>query len=261
MRIWSTFIFLLVLAASAAAQTNAGIEAELVAAFKDMRRYASYKADYDAERLSAGNQVFKEKLLKYTKIPSTLAYEFRELKRFMHIAGSDDGRLRIYSWDTAEGDINGTFERVYQYRGADGKVYSRMDHPTELYSPGSFAIKIFHLDTKNGRIYIVSAIRVGASVLDYFQSAHVYKIARNTLTDRVKVIRTRSGLTNNLGFAYSVSSAKACRRLPGELVSFNRKTKTLSIPVVIKYGEFPTGEVTNRSISYRFNGKYFVKVG
>jgi hypothetical protein len=252
-------IFLLVIAAPAAAQGNARIEAELVEAFKDVRKYSTYVSGGDAEKLSRANQVFKEKLLKYTEIPSTLAYEFRELDKYMHNAVSEDGRLRIYSWDTEEGGTMRFFDRVYQYRGADGKVYSRSDPPADEYYPGSFALKIFHLGTKSGRIYIVSAMSVGTSI-DYYQSADVYKITGNVLTDRVKVIKTRSGLTNSVGFGYNLFSAMARRRLPGELISFNRKTKTLKIPVVIKDQEYLAGGITNRSISYRFNGKYFIKL-
>jgi hypothetical protein len=74
------------------------------------------------------------------------------------------------------------------------------------------------------------------------------------------LIKTASGLTDSLGFSYNFFSVVERRERPVKLISFDKKTNTLKIPVVIEDKEFSNGRVTNRFISYRFNGTYFVKV-
>ncbi len=75
----------------------------MVAAIKDVQKYSKYGSGYDEEKLSKANEVFEEKLLKYTKISSTLNYKFSELSDLLVIATSDDGKFRIYSWDKEDG--------------------------------------------------------------------------------------------------------------------------------------------------------------
>ena len=65
--------------------------------------------------------------MKYTKNASTLDYKFSGLQESMYIATSEDGNFRIYSWDTEDGGSMHRFSRVYQYRTAGGKVYSKAD--------------------------------------------------------------------------------------------------------------------------------------
>lgn len=243
----------------ALAQSNAQIEQELVAAIKEVQKYSTYAGNYDEEKLPAAQKVFEEKLLKYTKIPATLNYKFTDLSELMYIATSEDGKFRIYSWDTEDGGTMHNFSRIYQYQGADGKVYSKPDQTSEEGDPGSFVTDIFSLDTANGKVYIVCSTFIG-STSDNGQSAVLYKIDGNALEDKVKLIKTKSGLTDSLHFGYNFFSIVDRSERPIRLISFDKKTKTLKIPVVIEDKEFPNGRVTNRFISYRFDGTYFVKI-
>jgi hypothetical protein len=178
----------------------------------------------------------------------------------MYNATSDDGRFRIYSWDLEDGGTMHNFARVYQYQGASGKVYSKTDAPVEEEDgAGGFVTDIFTLDTKGGKVYIVCSTFIG-STQDHGQSADLYKIEGNKLNDKVKLIKTKSGLTSSLSFAYSFFSVVDRPGRPVKLISFDKKTNTLKIPVVIEDEEFRSGRVTNKFISYRFDGTYFVKV-
>ena len=103
----------------------------MVAAINDVKKYSNYADNYDDEKLSKANEVFEALLLKYTKNPATLSYKFSELDKLMFNAMSDDGKFRIYSWDTESGGTMHEFSRVYQYQGADGKVYSKTDEVNE----------------------------------------------------------------------------------------------------------------------------------
>ena len=260
MKIFLTAIFLFVFAFANFGQSNAEIERDLVSALKELQKHSNYSGAYDDEKLSAAQSAFAEKLLKYAKTPATLGYKFGELAELMQIATSSDGNLRIYSWDLEDGGTMHNYARLYQFKGADGKVYAETDALGEEGDAGSFVTDIFTLDAApSNKIYIVCATFIG-STQDHGQSASLYKIQGSALNRDVKLIKTRSGLTNSLGFSYNFFSVVDREERPISLISFDNKTKTLKIPVVIEDKEFPNGRVTNRFISYKFNGTHFVKV-
>lgn len=258
-------LFLITFSFSAFGQTNAQIEKELIAAVKDIQKYGNYGDGYDEEKLSKAQDDFEAKLLKYTKTAATLAYKFGALGESVFVATSDDGRFRIYSWDLEDGGTMHDYARVYQYQGADGKVYS-MSEPAaaaggdEEGGAGAFVSDIFTLDAaKDNKVYIVCSTFIG-STNDHYQSANLYRINGDALDNKVKLIKTKSGLTNALGFEYNFFSVVDHKERPIKLITFDKKTKTLKIPVVIEDKEFPNGRVTNRFISYRFDGTNFVRV-
>ena len=264
MKIFIFTICALAFAIPAVAQTNAQIEKELVAAIKDVKKYGTYGGGYDEEKLPKAQDAFQEKLLKYTKNAATLLYKFDALKDEIFVATSDDGRFRIYSWDLEDGGTMHDFGRVYQYRAADGKVLSNAEPASgngdEEGGAGAFVTDIFTLDTgKSGAVYIVCSTFIG-STKDNGQSANLYRIAGDALDYKVKLIKTKSGLTNSLSFAYDFFSVVDRPERPIRLVSFDKKTKTLKIPIVIEDEKFRSGRVTDKFISYRFDGTYFVKV-
>ena len=252
-------LFMFVFSFPVFGQSEEAIERELMTHIKNIEKSSNYGGSYDQDALDKENKIFKEKLLKYTRRESTLKYKFGALGEFVSIATSDDGKFRIYSWDDETGGTMHFFQRVYQFQGADGKIYSHSEELEEG-DPGSFAYDIFSLDTKAGKIYIVCSTGIG-STNDHFQAADLYKIQGEKLNDKIKLIKTKSGLTNTLGFGYNFFSVVDREERPIRLISFDQKTKTLKIPVVINDEELPNGRVTNKFISYKFNGTYFVKAG
>src|SRR4051812_29770319 len=82
-------IILFVFSLSAFAQSNATIEKELVAALKEVQKYSVYGSNNNDEKLTKANDAFDEKLLKYTKTPSTLQYKFPALEKLMYMATSE----------------------------------------------------------------------------------------------------------------------------------------------------------------------------
>ncbi len=262
-RIWKInliVLFLCIFSLPAFGQSNAKIEQELVTVIKEVQKYSNYGSNYDDEKLSAANKAFEEKLLKYAKSEATLKYAFTSLGKLLTIATSEDGKFRIYSWDSETGGTMHDFYRVYQFQGTDGKVYSKPDESSEEDGgAGSFVYDIFTLNTKNGTVYIVCSNFIG-STNDHYQSANLFKIEGEKLVDKVKLIKTTSGLTDSLSFEYNFFSVVDRKERPIKLILFDKKTNTLKIPVVIDNKEFPNGKVTNKFISYKFDGNYFVKV-
>ncbi len=254
------FCWLLILSVTVYPQTPNKIEQELVKGIKEVQKYSSYGSNYDEEKLSKANDIFEKKLVEYTKLPSTLQYKFTELNKLMFNATSEDGNFRIYSWDSEMGGTMHDYYRVYQYQGADGKVYSKTEEKAEEDGgAGSFVTDIFTANAKEGKIYIVCSTFIG-STSDHYQSADLFKIDDATLVDKVKLIKTKSGLTNSLHFEYNFFSVFTRKERPIRLILYDKKTQTIKIPVVIEDKEFPNGRVTNRFISYQFDGSYFVNV-
>jgi hypothetical protein len=255
-------LFLLVFALSAFGQTNEKIEQELVGHIKNILEWSNYtnrSGENLSEKLFKENEIFKKKLSKYTKRLSTLKYKFPRLAEDINISTSEDGKFRIYSWDTETGGTIHRFENVYQYKGKNGKVYSKSYELSEM-EPGGFYTDIFQVKTKKETIYLARFSAILMTSLSY-QSIDLFKIENKSLNDKIKLFKTKMGLQNYIGFEYNFFSVVDRPERPIKLILFDKKTKTLEIPVVIEDEKFPNGRVTNKFISYRFNGKYFVKVG
>ena len=243
---------------SAFAQTLPQMEQDLVKSLEEVSKNGTYAGNYDEEKLGKAQETFKNKLLKYAKISSTLKYPFAELQKQMKIATSPDGKFRVYSWDLEDGGTMHDFDAIYQYQGSDGKVYVKdRSAKSDEGDYGSFAPKVYEVQTKTGKVYLVLTTAIG-STQDYAQSINAMKIVGNKLDDKFNIFKTNSGMTNSIGFGFNAFSV-VDRKGGFILILFDSKTNILKIPVVVENEKYPNGEVTNRFINYKFNGTNFVK--
>jgi hypothetical protein len=249
---------ILTLIGSVSAQTPIEIEQNLVKLYAKVSDNSAYKGDSDNDLLGKANDEFKAKVLEYTKVAVTLKHNFTELEKEITITTSEDGKFRTYSWDRLDGGTMHFFETVYQFQGKDGKVYSQAVE-TEEGNAGGFIKNIFSVQTKLGNIYLVINTAIG-STQDRYEGVGLFRIDGNNLNDTVKLFKTKSGLTNSIGFSYNFFSVVDRKERPVELILYDKKTMVLKIPVIIESKKFPNGEVTDKFISYKFNGTYFVKV-
>jgi hypothetical protein len=254
-------LLIFVVSFSAFGQSNAQIEQELTATIEEVQRYSTYGDNYDDDKLDKANEEFNKKLLKYTKKAATLKYDFPKFGKLIIIATSKDGKFRTYSWDEEHGGTMHDYTVVYQYQGADGKIYSWTDKDaaTDSGNIGAFVHSIYSVNSKAGKIYIVCLTFIGGTSYQY-GSANLYKINGNKLIDKVKLFKTKKGFTDSIGFDYNFFSVVDRPERPIKLILFNEKTKTVKIPIVIKNDENDYGTVTNKFINYKFNGNYFVKL-
>ncbi len=261
-RAFGPILLLLLLGSAAAAQTLERVETELLAHLVKLEESSNYGGSADYEVLAAENAALQNALIKYGAREDVLRYAFPKLTDRMFITTSGDGKLRAYSWDSNEGGTMHDFLTVYQYQDAGGKVRTwTQTHAddTEERGAGSFVHQIFQADATPSPVYLVVRTFIASTSLAG-QGIHAFRITGDKLEPDVKVIRTASGLTGTIGFSYDFFSVADRPERPVKLFSYDEKRRAFSFPVVIEDARTPQGRVTNRSITYRFDGRHFVKV-
>ena len=240
------------------AQTPARVETELLGFLADISKYGNYGGERDDEKLTAANEALKRSLMNHGTKGAMLAYAFPKLQEEMYVAKSKDGKFRIYSWDMQTGGTMRDFAAVYQFRGTGGKTIMWAENDEDE-SAGSFYPEIFQVSSKNGPIYLATSTFIG-STSTHGQSIKTIKINGDDLDLTAKLIRTGSGLVDSVGFGYDFFSVVDRKERPIKLFEFNEVKKEFKFPIVVEDEETPQGRVTNKFITYRFNGTHFVKV-
>lgn len=264
-------LLVLLLYATSFSQSPAQVESRILAKLQTLSDTGTYGGSYsddDGKRNGDANKELTALLVKEGSRAEILKYAFPKLKDKMGVATSKDGKLRIYSWDTETGGTMHHYSSVVQYQGASGKVDTWAYDPSEVEtddSPipsgigvGGYYMRIVQFDTPKGPIYLAISLSIGCGQC-HGQGVEAARIDGDSLIREAKVIKTASGLTNSIDFAYAPATIPG--KLTGEtLVRFNAATKSFSIPVVLDDDESGNGRVTTRTITYRFNGTYFLKV-
>ena len=258
MRLSILAILFLLFTSAAFGQTPAAVEREFVGYLENISKYGSYGGAYDDEKLAKSNADLKDKLLKYGKRADIMKFGFPGLKDKMYVTTSKDGRLRTYSWDLETGGTMHDFSSVFQYRGKSGKIYSSAEFEEDE-SAGAFYHQIFQTDTTGGPIYLGVSTFIGSTSYAG-QTIKAFRINGEKLDTDVKVIRTTSGIKNSVGFAFDFFTVVDHPKRPVRLFFYNEANKSFRFPVVIEDKRTPQGRVTSKFITYRFDGKYFVKV-
>jgi hypothetical protein len=200
------------------------------------------------------NKIFKQKILKYTSNhPSTLLFDFKRLKSIgLTVALSGDKLFKIYSWDTRTGGTMHYYDGIYQYK--TDKVYSesyiknRQDNDF-----GCWFSEIFTLISKKEKVYIGYFHKI-YSTSESAQGVKLFNFKGNSLNQNLKLIKTKTGIKNELSFEFNFFSVAGRKERPVKLIYFDNKLNTLKIPVVNE-----KSNVTSKSITYVFNGQFFVK--
>jgi hypothetical protein len=210
------------------------------------------------DSLEFENKIFREKIGLYTsKYPLTLAYRFDLLRKDdIDIVTSGDKLLKIYSWDTWLGGTEHHFVNVFQYKSGD-KVYSKVSRDTttwglDEYTP--YYSDIFSLRA-NGKTYYVAVNNGIYSTKDVSESVKIFCIENNSLNDTVKLIKTETGLQNEINVYFDFFSVVDRPERPLRLIKYDPLKKIIYIPII-----YEDDKVSNRFILYQFTGQYFKKV-
>ena len=237
---------LFVLLSTASAQSVTAIEDRLLAGLENINKWSNYGPDPDEEKLGKADTAFRNDLLLYASRPATLSYAFPRLKKELNIATSKDGKFRIYSWDEGSGGTMHDFGTIAQYKATDGTV-----HTAEIPSDGFFH-DMFQVEGVGGPIYLGVATFIASGSLRS-ETIRAFKID-GVRVDPVRVIRTNSRLQSSISFEYDLGSTEGKR-----LFTFDPVRRAFSFPVVVEDEETPQGRVTNKRITYKFDGRKFVK--
>lgn len=240
-------------------QTAARIENELLGHLNDIEKYSNYSGSPDVDRLEKANDQLEVAIIKHGSQPASLAYAFPRLKDKMYIATSRDGKFRVYSWDRDTGGSMHDFDNVFQFRGRSGRIRTWAAPKTDESGAGEFYTQVFQISTPSGPVYLVNGTGVYSTSLAG-QSLEAFRVDGDKFIPDVKIIRTRSGTTGSIRFSYDFFSVVDHPERPVKLFYFDDARRSFRFPVVIEDRKMPQGRVTDKYITYRFDGKQFVKV-
>ena len=182
-----------------------------VARLMDKARDIREKEHFDHQDdsvIAVENQITNILLDELRTDPVSMHYSFPLLrKRVVEIAGSPDGRLRFYSWDTRGGGSQGAESSIVQYRSAKG-LHARVIFDAAMDStgdPGMRYTKIFPVTFGKDPLYLVvgdvlfSASSIGVGV-------RAFRFDGNRLKDSLKVFVDDGVLVDELTIEYDYFS-------------------------------------------------------
>ena len=250
--------FVLLLDITLFSQTPSKVESEMLAALDRIEKFGSYLGNYDEEKSTKANDDLRSMLMRHGNRQDILKYSFSRLKKEMDVETSRDGKFRIYSWDMSTGGTMHISDCVFQYRGQSGKTHTwACSSNQEEGDMGASYLRIFEVRSKTSTIYLANS-RFIAQGTTHGQAIGAFRIAGDTLDKKPQVIKTNSGLTNSVSFEYNPFTIENGDEV--DFVRYDTAAASFRFPVVIDDGVSGSGRVTNRFITYKFNGKYFVKV-
>lgn len=209
----------------------------------------------DDDSLNYYSDLFATRFTAFIKDnPTTLNYKFKSLtdSNVCNIVTSADGLLRIYSWNTWLGGTMPDFNNLFQFKSGNEVHATNLERNEGGY--GTYFTDIFTLNTGR-KTYYLTVYGANVSSKDAYETISVFAIEGDTLNDKVKLIKTKSGLNNSISFDYDFFSVASRPERPIRLIKYDAEKKIIYIPIVLE-----DGDVTNRYILYQFTGQYFEKV-
>ena len=197
---------------------------------------------------SGDSEKFKKDFTNFlSENPNSFDFSFNKLKNnSFYITTSTDGNFRHYSWDNGQGGSMRFFNEIYQWR-VGGKVFVKQVQGSEEGDSGEFSSKIYSINIQNKDYYLVITNSIFSN-RDARQSVIAFFINNNQLV-QAPIFKTKTKLLSRIDVDFDFFSVVDRPERPIELITFNSKQDTLSIPVVDK-----DGKVTKRNILYVFNG-------
>jgi hypothetical protein len=235
---------------SSSAQKPKKIKEDLLQSFREIDCWNSKKSNdstgevYDS--LARANDNFSKKLKFYAeKYPFTINENF-PMKGLS--CTSSDGLLKIYSWDTRIGGTQHTFESVIQYKTGE-KTIALVDTSRGGYNYD----KLYTLTVGNKTYYLATYYGI-FSLYTRGEGMRIFTMENGKLTDKVKLIKTKSGLTNRLYYSYDQHLTNS--DIMSEItLEYDPNEKTITFPIVAE-----NMWITDNYVTYKFTGQYFERV-
>ncbi len=242
-------------------QTGHHAESKLTNAFSKINYWKFYANDNtvkSGDSLEKANDDFEKILLKETSAnPLTLQISLKALQDSgLRISTSADGNFRIYSWDTWTGGTMHFFRNVLQH-SYNGKVFSKTLVTTEddYGDPGCKYLDVEQVTLRNKNYYLAFSYSKFSSV-NFYYNVKVFSIDNGRLNDEAKLIKTTTGLNNELGYEVDLSSAPNRNiKVPDFSMNYDKEDKIISLQLI-----YENNLVTKKRIRYKYNGVCFVKL-
>jgi len=259
------FVFLTKFSVYAQTYTEKLIENDLDSQYRKIWFWAekSYSAS-NRDSIIKANNLFQEKLKKYTtNYPITLKLPFKSLTKAydkLTICMSDDSLLRIYSWFSWIDGRNSAYYNVIQYKYSDninsGILFDSSYDPygDHIEGAGMWYTKIYTLKTKQTTYYLIITNDNLTTNICY-QGVKILCIENGVLNDTVHLIKTQTGIRNELGIVYDFFKVVGGNERPYKFITYDTINKVINIPIVND-----DEKVTKKFIRYKFNGSYFEKI-
>ncbi|WP_426669596.1 hypothetical protein ACPPVU_25695 [Mucilaginibacter sp. McL0603] len=236
------------------AQKPKKIKDDLLQSFREIDCWNAQKSTdsigevYDS--LARANDNFYKKLKFYGE-----RYPFTIEERFP-VEGlsctSSDGLFKIYSWDTDLGGLQHTFKNVIQYKWGE-----RTNIVLDTTRNGNNYVckydRLYTLIVGNKTYYLATYFGI-FSLNARGEGMRIFTIENGRLNDKVKLIKTKSGLTNKLYYSYDQHLTNS-DNMSEITLEYDPKAKTITFPLIAE-----NMWATETYITYKFNGQYFEKV-
>lgn len=225
---------------------------QLATALENSNNHGSYGSERDEHKLDIANDEIAKTVAKVVHDSTSMACQFRQSQENgLYMVTSADSKLRAFSWDNNYGGTMHEFVTFIQYIDNQGISHAK---PLESIE---FATSLFTTTIQDKPLYLLVTTGI-YSTGDSSEILNLYRIDGDKLVEP-KLIKTKEGLTNTLGFEFDFFSVVDRPERPIKLFEFDDKSKTIRFPVVVQDKELMYGKVTNRKIRYQFDGQYFVK--
>lgn len=244
-------------------QSISTIEKKLDRSFRRIQYWydTSRKNFLTYDSLYAANKKFEKLLHHYTSsYPQTLNYDFKLLtKNGLSVSSSEDGKFRIYSWNTLTGGTMHFYRSVFQYESGQ-KVQSEILKSDMEKDAESNYYQINDIISQHKKYYLAQNISVYSSALYYYR-IKVFSIENGKLNSNAKLIKTTSGIQNELSYELDFSASSntnnsiSTKKLENLDIQYDPKKKVISIPLILD-----NYKITDKKIRYQFKGKYFEKI-
>jgi hypothetical protein len=217
------------------------------------------EASFDS--LQQFNNDFELALLRATSSNQhSLNSEFKDLKKLgLFISTSPDGLFRIYTWDDQTGGTMRRFRNVFQYK-SDEKIISKVliwKENANEFTYNDFLFKSINQVTSGNKTYYVTYSIFIGSTAAFYHMIKIFSIDAGQLNDNAALIKTTSGIVNELGYDIDFSSEvnRNSKNREYSYVEYDKEKQTISIPLLLE-----DGKLTQKKIRYHFTGKYFEKI-
>lgn len=231
------------------------IEKQLNTVFQKINPQDQSKT-FSNDSIYAANKKFEKLLQQYTaSSPETIHYDFKTLKKNgLIITSSEDGKFRIYSWDTWTGGTMHFFKNIFQYEW-NKKVYSEATETETEGDPQCFYNQINDIVSQNKKYYITQSTAILSSGLSHHK-IKFFSINDGKLNTQAKLIKTQSGIKNQLGYEIDLTaSSNRENEIRNYDIEYDSKNKIISIPLILE-----NSKVTDKKIRYQFKSRYFEKI-